>query len=100
MAEKRANTILVEGIPDSYRQPGKLKEFFANVFGEEHIASTYAVINTLELDPLVAKHKVAVQALENNRAKWENIKEAPEAPADPQAVRPKTWAGTDLIDHH
>merc|ERR1711862_723400 len=60
MAVQRANTVLVEGIPDEFRQDGKLAEFFGNIFGKANIKSTYALRDNQELDDLVARHKEAV----------------------------------------
>jgi hypothetical protein len=39
----RANTVLVEGIPDEYQSETKLKEFFTQMFGANKVLSTYIV---------------------------------------------------------
>merc|ERR550537_638023 len=54
MAEERACTILVEGIPDDYRSDAKLKEFFAGVFPAEASSFPCSAASSLAMKPVSA----------------------------------------------
>merc|ERR1719240_1718282 len=57
MPELRANTILVEGIPEEYRNETKLNEFFGGILPGVEVVSTYLVKDTLALNSDVEQQK-------------------------------------------
>lgn len=53
LPDSRANTILVEAIPEARRSEKKVKEFFERMMGQGSVKSVYVVKNTEILLPLV-----------------------------------------------
>lgn len=81
MADMRAHTCLVEGIPDQYRSNEAVQQFFGNVFSPEDVIDAYVVKDTVVLAPLVDKLADAKINLANAEGKEKAKKEAEEAKA-------------------
>merc|ERR1719473_1918621 len=99
MADLRAKTILVEGIPEDFRSDAKLKEFFAGVFDPKSIQSAYMTKDTAVLTKAIARLDAAQHSLDEANHLWEKACEAGEKKQDPEK-RPKFFGGGDKIEHY
>eukprot|EP00421_Protoceratium_reticulatum_P040146 CAMPEP_0168444154 /NCGR_PEP_ID=MMETSP0228-20121227/44900_1 /TAXON_ID=133427 /ORGANISM="Protoceratium reticulatum, Strain CCCM 535 (=CCMP 1889)" /LENGTH=614 /DNA_ID=CAMNT_0008458583 /DNA_START=19 /DNA_END=1862 /DNA_ORIENTATION=- len=71
MTPSRANTVLVESIPDQYQSEQALRDFFAKILPDAPIASVYIAKDTSTLLPLVNQCDTAKAALKEANAKME-----------------------------
>jgi len=71
MHAERANTVLVESIPDKYQSDGALMEFFHEMMPHARLTGSYVARDTSTLQPLVAAHDKAKQSLRKAEAQWE-----------------------------
>jgi hypothetical protein len=90
MAEVRANTILVEGIPPEYRSDVKLKEYFEKIF-PGMIKSAFIAKDTIQLCALIDKYNEAKTGLEEAQAQWESDEKA-------EDKRPKKMTMRGMVD--
>mmetsp|Transcript_47808 Transcript_47808/g.102477 ORF Transcript_47808/g.102477 Transcript_47808/m.102477 type:complete len:792 (-) Transcript_47808:98-2473(-) len=73
LPEKRANTILVTGIPEEFQSDQKLKEFFSTMLpGDDKVAQTYSVKETSGVRGLACELKAARKGLVESKAAWTN----------------------------
>jgi hypothetical protein len=91
MPQIRANTVMVEGIPDDFRSDEKLKSYFGTVFDDKNIQSAYVVKDTRALTAIIEKNKAAATHLQEANAKWEAAGKTPE-------TRPTSYMKGDLIE--
>lgn len=71
----RANTVLVEGIPDDYQSDEKVREFFAQIFANDQITAVSVVKHTEALENLVNVRSAA--ALSKRKAEVDLAKNGP-----------------------
>lgn len=90
--DKRALTVLVEGIPDEYQSDDALKSFFGRIFNDANIASAYVVKDTKFLADLVQKKEAADHGLAEAMAQWDKEGRDP-------AKRPRSWTEGDRIEY-
>jgi hypothetical protein len=77
LPDLRANTLLVEGIPEKHRSDAKLKTFFEKMMGPGTVATAAVVKDTTELCKKVAERdalEVAIKELKDDRSKEPQLK--------------------------
>lgn len=94
MAPIRANTVLVEGVPDECQSDSELMKFFQVLFPGDRIKSTYVVKDTTELCRLKAKLEDAEHSLVVAKAVRE------QTPNTPQQIRKRLCGAlVDAIEY-
>jgi len=95
MAPLRANTVLVEGIPEEFQSDEELKKFFETMFPGDKIKSTHCVKDTSALSVLL--HKISEAEAKLHEVKILNEKD----PAHPQTFRSGCFgAAIDAEEHY
>mmetsp|Transcript_33808 Transcript_33808/g.77172 ORF Transcript_33808/g.77172 Transcript_33808/m.77172 type:complete len:766 (-) Transcript_33808:149-2446(-) len=100
MDDKRACTVLVEGIPDSYQNEDKLKELFNSFSGGQNwVSDVNTVKDTTTLDALVANLQYHEKQVIKLQTQWEQDGKHP----DKRPMIKISYFGgdpTDGLDYH
>jgi len=98
MSDLRANTVLVESIPEEFQSEEELQAFFQDIFPGREIKSTYIAKDTTLLLTLIAKRDAARYNLKEAEAKWDKVGRDPEK--KPMARVDYTGRTAEAIPHY
>jgi len=97
-SDSRANTILVEGIPDDYQSDEKLKEYFAKMVPGSQVVNASVVKDTAALKHMLEEQTKAKAHLAKANAEWELLGK----PSDRRPMTRTSFMGSkvDAIEYY
>jgi hypothetical protein len=96
LPELRANTIMVEEIPEAYRSDDALKAFFTAMLPHTTVTEVHLARDTTVLHGLVSQKTAATAKLQEAEAIWQKAGQKPDA--KPTVREPTMGAKVDSID--
>lgn len=96
MDDERANTILVESIPEAYRSDKALSDFFEDLLEGDQVSKAYVVKDTSVLTPMIAECDQAKIDLQMCKATWEKEDKDP----NKKPMVGSKFSKVDAIQHY